>query len=501
MSEQLLINVSEYETRVALLNNDRLEALYLERGASSSLVGNIYLGSVVRIMPGIQAAFIKIGGSDDSGIDRPGFLHVSDIPGGDDIRSLLHEGQSVFVQVSKDQIANKGARLTMYLSIAARYLVLMLNSSHIGISQKIIDPDERARLQAMVESARDELDISDSHGFIVRTLAESADQGQLLEDVRYLKKLWQSLDGGSVGAPRLIYEDLPKHIRVIRDLAFDELAAIKIDDADTYYRAHQFLGHYLAEHSDLLELWRDESAIFDVANIEQDILSVMNSKVSLKSGSTIIIEQTEAMVTIDVNTGAYMGNKTLEETIYKVNLEAAEEIPRQLRLRNLGGIIVIDFIDMVVEAHRSEILEVLEKGLQRDPARTRVFGFSGLGLVEMSRKRDRDSLARQMGEACVSCAGQAYVKSARSVCYEIFRVLEQSAGRGQIVVKTAAGNELPAPAFPRRLYRLHAHQEIIDALNEHESRQFARQCELLYIEVELQAQAEYSRERFNLIRI
>ena len=487
MSEVLLLNVAEYETRVAVLFDGILQAVYIERESSRSITGNIYAGRVVRILPGIQAAFVDFGG------DRPGFLHVNEIPGEGDIQNLLHDGKMILVQVSKEQISNKGARLSMMLSIASRYLVVLLNSAHIGVSQKITTPEEKERLHDMVLRLRQSFGLPDSLGFIVRTNARYADEQDLAQDVGYLKHVWEETITGEhiPNNPGLIYEEVPLYMRVVRDLACSETQVIRVDDADAYEKLRTYMKLQVPQQVGVLELENPKLSVFDSFNIENEISAALLRKVTLKSGGSIVIEQTEAMVTIDVNTGAYVGNRDLEETVYRTNMEAAKEIPRQLRLRNLGGIIVIDFIDMIDPEHRLSVLEELTKAAERDPERTWISGFSDLGLVEMTRRRDRESLARQMGEVCRVCDGMSVVKSMQTVCYEIFRLLAKI----NIVGPSGVGRG------SHRNFELRLSPELADRLQNQESGLFMRQRTALDVQVELKIEAGYERSRFDLVRV
>jgi ribonuclease G len=492
VSESLLINVAEYETRVAVMSDGLLQALYLERETSRSITGNIYIGRVVRILPGIQAAFV------DFGEERPGFLHVNETLGAGDIQNILHEGQMLRVQVTKEQIGSKGARLTMHLSIASRYLVILIGSTHIGVSQKILEPMERDRLSGLMNDLREKLGLADSVGFIARTSAMSAEEGDIERDVEYLEQLWQSLVANDLSSqgPGMFYKEQALFMKIVRDLTRSETQTIKIDDANAYDRLHNYMKLQLPEYASKLVLEDPLKALFGTYDIEKDISAVMVRDVTLKSGGSIVIEQTEAMVTIDVNTGTFVGNRSLEETVYQTNVEAAREIPRQLRLRNLGGIIVIDFIDMEQSVHRLRVLEELEQGAEKDPERTRISGFSEFGLIEMTRKRDRESLARQLGEVCRSCDGVALLKSAQTVCYEMFRELKSRAHAERNAI--AAVGEV---SRLRQKYELRLHPELADRLNGYESEYFSSLLSALGVQVECKVEAQFDGLRFELIRV
>ena len=433
MNQELLINVCEYETRVAVVNDGLLQELHLSRAGSSSITGNVYLGRVQRVIPGMQAAFVDIG------LERPGFLHARDVSrsrgddeasgGVPDIRSMLRPEQVVLVQVSKDPISTKGARLTTDLAIASRFVVLMPFSDHIGISQRIEDDEERERLKRSIEQARSQQ--GSGMGFIARTAAEGIDAAMIDTDVRFLARLWDRLANRHAGAtaPACVYEELPLHIRMVRDVVLPDVSQIMIDDAATHDRVQTFVGEFLPEFDGRVKLHTDPSALFARYGVEEEIQRALLRTVPLKCGGSIVIEQTEAMTTIDVNTGGFLGSHDLEETVFRTNLEAAQIIPRQLRLRNLGGIVVVDFIDMTSEEHKREVMRVLEKLCDADSARIRIEGFSSLGLVQLSRKRTSDSLARQMCDPCERCEGRGVVKSAVSTCAEILRAVAQHAAR------------------------------------------------------------------------
>ena len=500
MSQELLINVTEFETRVALLSNGLLQELHLQGSERYSYTGNIYKGRVQRILPGMQAAFLDIG------LERPGFLHVSDIalprfmaeqngasdqsPTEVDIRDLLHEGQSLLVQIAKDAISSKGAKLTSNLALATRTLVMLPCSSHIGISQRIEGDEERDRLRELISGLRDELTGSHEFGFIARTVAEGVEGEVLASDMRVLLRMWQLLvkQQHNQSVPFLAYEELPMHIRIVRDLASASVTQVKIDDAETFRRVRRFVDRYVPEFTDRLSHYNEEYPLFERYGIEDELQRALHRKVDLKSGGYLIIEQTEAMVTIDVNTGGFVGSSNLEETVYRTNLEAAAMIPRQLRLRNLGGIIVIDFIDMEEEEHRRQVLRGLEKALEGDPAKVRVGDFSALGLVEMSRKRTRESLLQQLHESCSECSGSGWVKTAESVCHDIFRELSnrrmQEEGDG---------------ISHQSEYQVRASQEVIDHLLDEQAKQLACLRDKSGLSLQLRVEPSYGREQFDIV--
>lgn len=421
MSEDVLINVTPMEIRVALVENGVLQEVYIERSSRKGIVGNIYQGKVVRVLPGMQAAFVDIG------LERAAFIHVSEVAdrdavnASDQIGDYLREGQSLVVQVTKDPISTKGARLTTHLSIPSRYLVYMPDQAHVGVSQRIENEEERERLKSLVSSALEDRD--ETSGYILRTAAERAGEEEILSDINFLTRLWQSVKKriNSSKAPAIIYEDLPLHLRTMRDLVSISTEKIRIDSKENFAKLRGFAEDFIPELMDRIEYYPGERPIFDLYSVEDEIQRALDRKVQLKSGGYLLIEQTESMTTIDVNTGAFVGSRNLEETIYKTNLEAATAIGRQLRLRNLGGIIIIDFIDMEDDEHKRQVLRMLEKVLETDHAKTKITGVSELGLVEMTRKRTRESLGQVLCEPCRACRGSGFVKTPETVCYEVFR--------------------------------------------------------------------------------
>jgi len=426
VSDELLINVSPTETRTAMIENGVVQEVYIERAEGRGYVGNIYKGKVVRVLPGMQAAFVNIG------LERTAFIHASDIASLDsdgrqqsegNIRELVREGQTLVVQVTKDPIGTKGARLTTHLSIPARYLVYMPYAQHIGISAKIESEQERELLKERLEKVIAALEKPIGGGFIVRTVAEGITEEELSSDIQYLNQLWISLSGAiaSAKAPCIIYEDLPLFIRTLRDLVKPHIEKLRIDSREAFTQVSQFAEQYALEVRGRIEHYPGERPLFDLYGVEEEIQKALDPRVTLKSGGYLIIEQTEAMVTVDVNTGAFVGSRNLEETIFKTNLEAATTIARQLRLRNLGGIIIIDFIDMLDTEHQQQVLRTFEKVLQKDYAKTSITGVSELGLIEMTRKRTRESLEQMLCESCPVCQGTGRLKSSETICYEIFR--------------------------------------------------------------------------------
>jgi len=491
MSEDILVNVSPTETRVALVENGMLQEVYIERTQSKGFVGNIFKGKVVRVLPGMQAAFVDIG------LERAGFIHAADIAQLDsdgmeernhdvaDIRLLVREGQSLMVQVAKDPISTKGARLTTHLSVSSRYLVYMPNTRHIGISTRIDDEGERERLKALVEECSQECGDGSQHGgFIVRTVAEGASEEELRADIPFLYKLWAGLEQGMASAPipSVIYEDLPLYLRTLRDLARPE--KIRVDSREALAKMRDFAEHYSPETYGLIEHYPGERPLFDLHSVEDEIQKALEKKVQLKSGGYLIIEQTEAMVTVDVNTGAFVGHRNLEETIFKTNLEAATAIARQLRLRNLGGIIILDFIDMQDPEHRRQVLRTLEKMTDRDRAKINITGVSELGLVEMTRKRTRESLEQVLCDPCTVCDGRGTVRSAETICYEVFREILRE-----------------ARAYDNKNFLVLASQVVIDRLLDEESANVTDLEKFVGCTIQFQVETIYSQEQYDIILV
>ena len=424
MSAELLINVTPSETRVALIENGILQEVHVEREAKRGLVGNIYLGKIIRVLPGMQAAFVDIN------LDKAAFLHASDINSKlilnedehkkqvPDIRSLVHEGQYIVVQVVKDPLGTKGARLTTDITVAARYLVLMPNASHAGISQRIEDDEERKRLRDIVSPYCD-----DDHGFIVRTAAEGAGDKELRHDAEFLRRVWSKVIERKQRQQSQIalYKDLSLAFRVLRDFVGVELERIRIDSKLSFEQLGEFTQEFVPELTPVLEYYPGERPIFDLFDVENEIQRALHRKIELKSGGYLIIDQTEAMTTVDINTGAFVGHRNLEETIFNTNIEATQAIARQLRLRNLGGIIIVDFIDMSNEDHQRRVLHSLELAMVKDKVKFSISGFSALGLVEMTRKRTRESLEHILCDECPVCDGRGNLKTVETICFEILR--------------------------------------------------------------------------------
>lgn len=420
MSDELLINVTPMECRVALVENGTVNELFVERSVKRGLVGNIYKAKVVRVLPGMQAAFVDIG------LSRTAFLHINDMvwPRNQptpNVYELLQPGQILTVQVMKDMLGTKGARLSTDLSIPSRYLVLMPFGNYIGVSQRIESETERERLRGIIEKIQTEHQLPGS--VIVRTAAEGVDEAAIARDMCYLAKLWEYIQKKqrSIIVPSLIFEELPLPQRVIRDLVSEKTAKIYVDSREIHTKLQDFIREFVPTAETRLFHYPGERPIFDLYNVEEDVQKALQTRVALKSGGYLMIDQTEAMTTIDVNTGSYVGGRSLEDTVFKTNMEATQVIARQLRLRNLGGIIIIDFIDMQEASHRDDVLMQFEKMLERDHAKTKITQVSELGLVEMTRKRTRESLEHLLCESCPTCQGRGYVKTAETVCYEIFR--------------------------------------------------------------------------------
>jgi ribonuclease G len=483
MSEEILINVTPPETRVALIENGVVQEILIERVQARGLVGNIYKGKVCRILPGMQAAFI------DAGLERAAFLHASDInskisPKPDNIEELLHDGQEIIVQVVKDPLGTKGARLTTNLSIPSRYMVFMPSLENAGVSQKIEDDEERSRLRNILNQYVQVNNIEG--GFIARTAAEGANESALLTDMQFLSRLWESIQAKikTTRPKKLVHEDLPLAIRAFRDLIGPEVERVRIDSRSTYDKALDFAKKFIPEIGSKIEYYPGQRPIFDLYSVEDEIHRALERKVDLKSGGHLVIDQTEAMTTIDVNTGAFVGHRNLEETIFKTNLEAAQSICRQLRLRNLGGIVIIDFIDMGEDEHKRQVIRALEKCLAHDHAKTQITEVSALGLVEMTRKRTRESLEHVLCQPCHCCGGRGSMKTAETACYEIFR---------EILRETRQ--------FDVEKLLVLASQEVIDRLLDEESQNLAELEQFIGKPVRLQAEALYTQEQYDVVLI
>ena len=475
--DDILINVTPQETRVALTATGVVQELLIERAASRGLVGNIYMGRVARVLPGMQSAFVEVG------LARAAFLHVADIREHKDkpIEKTLAEGQPLLVQVTKDPIGSKGARLSTQVSIAGRLLVYLPQDPHIGISQKIEDENGRAALR---ERLKELVPAEEKGGFIARTLAERASEEELRADLAYLRQLWQAISERSLGAepPKLLYQDLSLAQRVLRDMVTVETARVVIDSRENFQKLAAFAERYMPQTRGRLEHYTGERPLFDLHNVEAEIEKALSRRVELKSGGTLVIDQTEAMTTIDVNTGGFVGSRNFDDTVFKTNLEAAQAIARQLRLRNLGGIIIVDFIDMESLEHRNAVLEELRRALVRDRTRITLNGFTALGLVEMTRKRTRESLAHVLCQPCPTCAGRGEVRTAHTVCYDILREILRE-----------------ARAFNAREFRVIAGQAVIDLLLEDESPSLAMLSDFIGKPISVQVETGYSQEQFDIV--
>jgi ribonuclease G len=485
MAHEILINVTPQETRVAMLEQGIVQELHVERASARGLVGNIYLGRVARVLPGMQSAFVEIG------LERAAFLHIADIwehrqngvAAERPIERILHEGQALLVQVIKDPIGTKGARLSTQISLAGRLLVYLPQDSHIGISQRIEDEAEREMLRDKLVTL---LPQGMAGGFIIRTMAEAASDREMAADIAYLTKLWRDLTarGREVPAPALLYQDLSLAQRVLRDMTVDETERVVVDSRETYARMLEFATQYTPALVDRLQHYQGDRPLFDTGSVEEEIEKALARRVDLKSGGYLIIDQTEALTTIDVNTGGFVGGRSFDDTIFKTNLEAAQVIARQLRLRNLGGIIIIDFIDMENADHRAAVLAELQKALERDRTRLTVNGFTQLGLVEMTRKRTRESLAHILCQPCPVCDGRGQLKTAQTVCYEILReILRES------------------KQFSAREFRILASQAVIDMFLDEESQSLAQLGDFIGKPISLQVETVYTQEQYDIVLI
>ncbi|HHJ35941.1 MAG TPA: ribonuclease G [Gammaproteobacteria bacterium] len=483
--KEILINITPQETRVAILENGMLNDLYIERSRSRGLVGNVYKGKVVRVLPGMEAAFVEIG------LEKAAFLHVSDVArtgksnnGNNNdtvhIGQVLREGQAILVQVLKDQLGTKGARLTTNITIPSRYLVFMPNADNIGVSSRIDKEADRERLKSdLIDQPHR---IKDA-GYILRTAAEAADKEAIASDIKYLNRLWDNInDTAEVEVGNAVHKDLPLYLRVLRDMVDDDLEVIRVDSRETCNIMLEFAGRYVPEVEKLIEHYPGERPIFDLHGVEDEIQKGLERKVQLKSGGYLIIDQTEAMTTIDVNTGAFVGSRNLEETIFKTNLEAAQGIARQLRLRNLGGIVILDFIDMQETEHKRQVMRALEKALEKDHARTSISEVSMLGLVEMTRKRTRESLEHVLCGTCPTCEGRGSIKTAETVCYEIFREILREARQ-----------------FDARELLVLAGQDVVDLLVDEESGSLAELEDFIGIPIRFQVESLFTQEQFDVV--
>ncbi|OIQ24860.1 ribonuclease G [uncultured Vibrio sp.] len=487
MSAELLLNITPSETRVAMIEGGILQEIHIEREAKRGIVGNIYKGKVSRVLPGMQAAFVDIG------LDKAAFLHASDIvPHTEcvaenekqqfqvrDISELVRQGQDIVVQVVKDPLGTKGARLTTDITLPSRYLVFMPGASHVGVSQRIESEKERNRLKKVVA------DYCDEHGgFIIRTAAEGADEKELSQDAAFLKRLWSKISErrAKYKTRSTLYGELGLAQRIIRDFVGTELDNIMIDSRLEYESMLEFTSEYVPELTDKVELYEGDKPIFDMYDTENEIQRSLDRKVVLKSGGYLIIDQTEAMTTVDINTGAFVGRRNLEETIFNTNIEATQAIARQLRLRNLGGIIIIDFIDMISEEHRKRVLTSLDNALSKDRVKTNINGFTQLGLVEMTRKRTRESIEHILCASCPACEGRGSVKTVATVCFEILREI------------TRVNRAYDADKFV-----VYASPAVAESLEDDESHAMAELEVFIGKEVRIQVEPLYVQEQFDVV--
>jgi len=451
MPKELIINATDHETRVALVENGTLQELFVERPTGRDIAGNIYKGRVLRVLPGMQAAFVDIG------LDQAAFIYVADVvnnyhefeqlmqtPCEDEqefaeaepherpptldqnfmIEELLHEGQEIMAQASKAPIGNKGARITSRISLPGRFLVLMPTTSHIGVSRRIEDENERKRLKETLAALR-----NDNYGFIARTVSEGASAEKLANEMDFVVSLWEEIQKKNKTAPvpSLLHKELNVTLRAVRDLFTQEVDRLVIDSKAGYREILEFLDTFMPKLEDSVQLYEDPEPIFDAYNLESEISRALKKKVWLKSGGYIVIEHTEALVAIDVNTGRFVGKHNLEETILKTNLEAVKEIAFQIRLRDIGGLIIIDFIDMEKKSNGERVFNALQEALKKDRSKTNVLPMSELGLIEMTRKRTRETLNRMLCEPCFYCEGEGSLQSKRTICYNIYREMRREA--------------------------------------------------------------------------
>jgi ribonuclease G len=497
MSIEILVNAAPRETRAALLENGALQELFIERASRRGLVSNVYKGRVSRVLPGMQAAFLEIG------LARTAFLHVADILGPPpdpvndaqeprdpahlaDIRALVREGDELLVQVVKDPIGTKGARLSTHVSLPSRYLVFMPRGSRVGVSARIESEPERNRLREMVTTLSDQSEANGGTrgGYIVRTAALGAPLEALHADMLYLQRLWTHVRerANATAAGNLVHEDLPLSTRVLRDELRPEVRRVLVDSLVEFARMQEFTRAFMPEFEGCIELHQASRPIFDLHGVEDEINRALDARVALKSGGHIVIQQTEAMTTVDVNTGGYVGHRNLEETIFRTNLEAAVTIARQLRVRNLGGIIVLDFIDMQDPDHRKALLDALQAALATDRAQTHIASVSPLGLVEMTRKRTRESLEHLLCAACPACQGRGFVRTPETVSHEIFRELMRQS-------RQFNSDELVVLA----------HQDVVNWLQEEEASVLAELETQLGRPIRLQAEALYGIDQYDVV--
>ena len=495
MQQDILINWSPQETRVAVIENGAVQEIHVERPLERGLVGNVYLGKVARVLPGMQSAFIDIG------LERAAFLHVADVmtpqglprhAGTTDastgartgaplvpIEKQVYEGQALMVQVIKDPIGTKGARLSTQISVAGRLLVFLPQDEHIGVSQKI-PPAQREALRSRLQTLAGE----QGGGFILRTNGEDASDAELAEDIAYLRKTWARIKDASLRLPppSILHQDLNLLQRVLRDLVSEQTQTIRLDSREQFDKLLAFGREFMPAAADKLSHYKGERPIFDLYSVDEEIAKALGRRVELKSGGYLIVDQTEALTTVDVNTGGFVGARNFDDTIFKTNLEAAGAIARQLRLRNLGGIVIVDFIDMSREDHREAVLSEFRKQLARDRVKTMAGGFSQLGLVEMTRKRTRESLAHMLCEPCEMCEGKGIVKTARSVAYDILREILREARQ-----------------FAPREFRVVASAKVIELFLDEESPHLASLSDFIGKPISLQSESSMGQEQYDIV--
>ncbi len=485
MSEQILVNTTPFETRVAVIEQGTLQEIHIERANQRGKVGNVYLGKVVRVLPGMQSAFVDIG------LEKAAFIHIADLRENRiarnnglpqlQIEKILFEGQPIMVQVIKDAINNKGARLSNQISIAGRILVYMPFDNHIGVSQKIESETDRDRLKEYVSSL---IPKDEKGGYIIRTQAEMASEEEIKRDIDYLSLRWRKLQEAiqTQAAPCLIYQDLDLVERVMRDIVTPDTRSVSIDSRSAYQHLVDWAKVYTPEISDKIQHYSGNKPLFDTANIEDEINMALARRVNLKSGGYLMIDQTEALTSIDVNTGGFVGWRNFNDTIFKTNLEASIEIARQLRLRNLGGIIIIDFIDMDNPEHQEAVLSELKKALAHDRTRTSLNGFSPLGLVEMTRKRTRDSLTTLLTEPCPTCDSRGYVRTSKTIAYTIMREILREARQ-----------------FNPKEFRLILSPPVIDLFLDEESNYLAMLDDFIGKPISLEVDNSYTQEMYDIV--
>jgi ribonuclease G len=483
MSDEILINITPPETRVAVLENGVLQELIIERQRKRDIVGNLYHGEVCRVMPGMQAAFVEIG------LGRAGFLHASDVFVNGEapcdekgIERFLQQGQKVVVQVLKAPLGTKGPRLTMNVSIPSRYQVFLPYSDKLALSVQLEGETERERLLACMDVFKAQ---GYSGGYIARTAAEGVDEENIRADMLFLNKLWDVINNQiSSSKLGLIYEDLPLSSRILRDWYQSSVTKIVVDSNSNYERMMDFANKFMPEVQSLLELYKGARPLFDMYSIESEIKNALERKVPLKSGGHLVFDQTEAMTTVDVNTGSYLGRNNQEKTIFKTNMEAAQTTARQLRLRNLGGIIIVDFIDMHNEEHKASVLQSLEKAMDKDHAKYSISNVSELGLVEMTRKRTRESLEQVMCEPCVTCSGTGKIRTPETTCYEIFREIIRDARQ-----------------YEAKELLVLASNEVVEMLLDEESTTLADLESFVGISIRFRAENGYTQEQYDVVLV